>query len=148
MSSVTEGMKNKSPVETSDISTTDHKLTVVVEVLKEVLVITISTVKSLLSLISIPWLDQKSTKGSFRSKFFSSGGRKLYEICDETALQSAKKRLEAVEIAIEDLEAELDCIFRRLIQTRSSCWRKKLRINSSIKFLAAVFLPSQDKNLV
>ncbi|KAJ9165885.1 hypothetical protein P3X46_020701 [Hevea brasiliensis] len=115
-----KGMKNKSPVVTSDISTTDHKLTVVVEVLKEVLVITISTVESLLSLISIPWLDQKSTKGSFRSKFFSSGGRKLYEICDETALQSAKKRLEAVEIAIEDLEAELDCIFRRLIQTRSS----------------------------
>ncbi|OAY22540.1 uncharacterized protein LOC110606785 [Manihot esculenta] len=117
-----KGMKNKSSVVTSDTSTIDHKLIVVVEVLREVRVITISIVESLLSLISIPWLDQKSSKGSFRSKLFRSGSQKqrLYEICDETALQSANKRLEAVEIAIEDLEAELDCIFRRLIQTRSS----------------------------
>ncbi|KAJ9186373.1 hypothetical protein P3X46_001951 [Hevea brasiliensis] len=114
-----KGMKNKSVV-TSDISTIDHKLTVVVEVLREVRVITITIVESLLSLVSIPWLDQKSTKGSFRSNFFSSGGQIMYEICDETALQSANKRLEAVEIAIEDLEAELECIFRRLIQTRVS----------------------------
>lgn len=41
-------------------------------------------------------------------------------MCDVMALQSANKRLEAVEIAIEDLEAELDCMFRRLIQTRVS----------------------------
>ncbi|XP_050214076.1 uncharacterized protein LOC126665348 [Mercurialis annua] len=99
-------------------STVDHKLMVVVEVLREVRVITISIVESLLSLISIPWLDRKSTTGSFgfRSKLF----KVLDDFCDETALQSANKRLEAVEIAIEDLEVELECISRRLIQTRVS----------------------------
>ncbi|EEF52829.1 uncharacterized protein LOC8267879 [Ricinus communis] len=115
-----KGMKRKSVV-ISDISTTDHKLVVVVEVLREVRVVTVSIVESLLSLISIPWLDQRSTRGSFRSKFFSStSNQSLYDFCDETALQSANKRLEAVEIAIEDLEVELECICRRLIQTRVS----------------------------
>lgn len=41
--------------------------------------------------------------------------------CDETTLQYANKRLElAVEIAIEDLEGELECIIRRLIRTKVS----------------------------
>ncbi|KAJ6736485.1 BPS1-LIKE PROTEIN [Salix viminalis] len=35
----------------------------------------------------------------------------LYGFCDETALHSANKRLEAVEIAVEDLEVELECTF-------------------------------------
>ncbi|XP_073265526.1 uncharacterized protein [Populus alba] len=74
---------------TSDISNVDHSIIVVVEVLREVRVTTITIVESLLSLISIPWLDQGSNK-----------------------------RLEAVEIAVEDLEVELECMFRRLIQTR------------------------------
>lgn len=114
-----KGMRNESVV-TSDISTIDQKLVVVMEVLREVRVTTLTIVESLLSLISIPWLDQKSSKGSLRSKFFSSGDQSMYEICDEMALQSANKRLEAVEIAIEYLEVELECIFRRLIQTRVS----------------------------
>ncbi|XP_065846902.1 uncharacterized protein [Euphorbia lathyris] len=89
------------------------KLMLVVEVIREVRVITLSTIESLLSLISIPWLDQKS---AIKSKFFRSSG----DFFDETALHSANKRLEAVEIAIEDLEMELECISRRLIQTRVS----------------------------
>nr|TKS03183.1 hypothetical protein D5086_0000151800 [Populus alba] len=87
-----KGMKGKSV--TSDISNVDHSIIVVVEVLREVRVTTITIVESLLSLISIPWLDQGST------------------------LHTADKRLEAVEIAVEDLEVELECMFRRLIQTR------------------------------
>jgi hypothetical protein len=114
-----KGMKNKSIV--SDLPPIDdNNLKVVVDVLKEVRVTSISIVESLLSLISIPWLDQKPAKGSFASRFIRVGGQSLYDICDVMALQSANKRLEAVEIAIEDLEAELECMFRRLIQTRVS----------------------------
>lgn len=113
-----KGIKSKSIV--SNHSPIDENLKVVVDVLKEVRVTSISIVESLLSLISIPWLDQKSAKGSFASRFIRVSGQGLYDMCDVMALQSANKRLEAVEIAIEDLEAELDCMFRRLIQTRVS----------------------------
>ncbi|KAF9683213.1 hypothetical protein SADUNF_Sadunf05G0189300 [Salix dunnii] len=65
----------------SDISNVDHNIMVVVEVLREVRVAAITIVESLLSLTSIPCLDQGST------------------------LHSANKRLETVEIAVEDLEA-------------------------------------------
>ncbi|KAJ4834323.1 hypothetical protein Tsubulata_014224 [Turnera subulata] len=112
-----KGMKTKSLV-TSGV---DVNLLVVVEVLREVRITTISIVESLLTLISIPWLDQKTTKGSLiRQKFLRASGQSLHDFCDETALHSANKRLEAVEIAIEDLEVELECISRRLIQTRVS----------------------------
>lgn len=112
------GMTNKSI--TSDIYSVDSKLMVVVDVLKEVRVITISIVESLLSLISIPWLVRKSAKGSFTSKFMPSSGQSLYDIWDEEEVQSANKRMEGVEIAIEVLEVELESISRRLIQTRVS----------------------------
>lgn len=114
-------MKNKKPIASDRLSPIDDNLKVVVDVLKEVRVTTISIVESLLSLISIPWLDQKAAKGSsFASRFMRASGECLYDICDVMAVQSANKRLEAVEIAIEDLEAELECMFRRLIQTRVS----------------------------
>ena len=111
-----KGMRNKSI--TSDISPIDDNLLKVVDVLKEVRVTAISVVESLLSLISIPWLERKSAKESFASKFMRSSCQSFYDISDELALQSANKRLEAVEITIEYLEAELECMFRRLIQTR------------------------------
>jgi hypothetical protein len=114
-------MKNKKSSASDHLSPIDDNLKVVVDVLKEVRVTTISIVESLLSLISIPsWLDQKAAKGSFASRFIRVSGQGLYDICDVTAVQSANKRLEAVEIAIEDLEVELACLFRRLIQTRVS----------------------------
>lgn len=105
----------------------DHNLRVVVDVLRQVRVTAVSIVETLLSLISIPWLDRKSAtttksifiKATFRLPSWSWGNRqRVYDICDATALQSASKRLDAVEIAIQDLEAELDCMFRRLIHTR------------------------------
>ncbi|KAB1203583.1 hypothetical protein CJ030_MR8G015406 [Morella rubra] len=105
---------------TSDLPAIDGSLKVVVDVLKEVRATAISIVESPLSLISIPWLDRKSAKGSFASRFVRVSDCSMYDVCDLMALQSANKRLEAVEIAIEDLEAELECTFRRLIQTRLS----------------------------
>ncbi|CAL1355397.1 unnamed protein product [Linum trigynum] len=98
-------------------------LAVVAEVLGEVRGSSVSIVESLLSLISIPWLDDDR-----RGKMVSFVGRMMMrrrkrrvgDFCDETALQTANKRLEAVEIAIEELESELECMFRRLIQTRAS----------------------------
>ncbi|KAK2660856.1 hypothetical protein Ddye_007389 [Dipteronia dyeriana] len=118
------GIKSKSNIVTSDhilSPAVNPNLVIVVDVLKEVKVTTISIVESLLSLISIPWLDQKSAKGSFTSMFMRSGSQQsLYDICDEMALQSANKRMEAVETAIEILEVEIECMFRRLIQTRVS----------------------------
>ncbi|XVE56257.1 hypothetical protein DITRI_Ditri03aG0223900 [Diplodiscus trichospermus] len=115
-----KGMKNNKSITSSDISPIDDNLQKVVHVLREVRGTAISVVESLLSLISIPWLEKKSSKGlSFASKFMpSSCQQSFYDISDEMALQCANKRLEAVEITIEDLEAELDCMFRRLIHTR------------------------------
>lgn len=101
----------------------DENLMVVVEVLKEVKVTAVSMVESLLSLICIPWLNQKASKGSFPFKLMilmSNQSMCEEDLWDEAAVQSASKRLEAVELAIEDLEDELECMFRRLIQTRVS----------------------------
>ncbi|PPD75525.1 hypothetical protein GOBAR_DD27550 [Gossypium barbadense] len=84
----------------------------------EVSATAISVVESLLSLISIPWLERRSSKGYLAAKFMRSSWRRVYDVSDEMAVQSANKRLEAVEITIEDLEAEIECMFRRLIQTR------------------------------
>ncbi|KAK1553831.1 hypothetical protein Q3G72_004184 [Acer saccharum] len=117
------GIKSKSNIITSDhilSPAVNPNLILVVDVLKEVRVTTVSIVESLLSLISIPWLDKKSAKGSFTSMFMRSGSQSLYDICDEMELQSANKRMEAVETAIEILEVEIECMFRRLIQTRVS----------------------------
>lgn len=117
-----KGTKIKSII--SEITPVDHNLTVVVDVLREVRVTTMSTVESLLSLIAIPWLDRKSIriKGtSFASKLMGmrtsscQTSSYLYDVCEE---KSAEKRLEAVETTIEYLEVELECMFRRLIQTR------------------------------
>ncbi|RDX77685.1 hypothetical protein CR513_42150, partial [Mucuna pruriens] len=98
----------------------EQKLVLVVDVLREVRVTSICIVESLLSLVSSPWLDSKSGKRSFTSKLVrvnlhSSG----YRIHDAMVLQSTNKKLSGVRMAIEDLEVELDCMFRRLIHTRN-----------------------------
>jgi hypothetical protein len=96
----------------------EQKLKLVVDVLREVRMTSISIVESLLSLISTPWLDSKhGGKRSFASKFLQNCDDDD-DIFDAMMLQSAKKRLAGVQIAIEDLEVELECMFRRLIHTR------------------------------
>ncbi|KAG2698199.1 hypothetical protein I3760_07G139200 [Carya illinoinensis] len=113
-----KGMRNKCI--NPHLSSIDDNLKGVVNVLKEVRMTAISIMEVLLSLISISWLDHKSAKWSFASRLVRFNSHRLNIICDLMALQDTNKRLEAVEIAIEDLEVELECMFRRLIQIRVS----------------------------
>ncbi|OIW01877.1 hypothetical protein TanjilG_31059 [Lupinus angustifolius] len=109
-----KGMKSKAT--TLDHPFEEQKLMVVVDVLREVRMTSISIVESLFSLISTPWLDSKSGKWSFTSRLMNL--QSSNDIYDVIALQSANKRLLGVQMAIEDLEVELECMFRRLIHTR------------------------------
>ncbi|ESQ27507.1 hypothetical protein EUTSA_v10019849mg [Eutrema salsugineum] len=101
---------------------TEQNLLFVAEVLKEVRRVVVTMVESLFSLGCIPWLEKRSSKGSLSSIFTtrSSSSYWLDEVWDETAVQSATTRLEAAEIAVEELEIELESTFRRLIHTRVS----------------------------
>ncbi|KAA8528807.1 hypothetical protein F0562_036162 [Nyssa sinensis] len=101
-----KGMKKRCI--TSELSAIDHNLRVVVSVLREVRVTTISIVESLMSLMLMPSPYRKSNMESFASKFMRTNSLKLWGKCDGMALQTANKRLEAVEIAIDDLEVELE----------------------------------------
>ncbi|KAL2522110.1 hypothetical protein Fot_26033 [Forsythia ovata] len=115
-----KGMKNKN-VAAAAAPAADHcSLVVVVNVLKEVKATTMSIVESLNSLISMPKPNRKSNKDTFKFKFTRVNSLSLWEKCDISTIQTAIKRLEGVEIIIENLEAELECMFRRLIRTRAS----------------------------
>ncbi|KAL1190054.1 hypothetical protein V5N11_033358 [Cardamine amara subsp. amara] len=98
----------------------EQSLQFVAEVLKEVRRVVVTMVESLFSLGCIPWLEKRSSKGSLSSIFTIRSSYWLDDVWDETAVQSATTRLEAAEIAVEELEIELESIFRRLIQTRVS----------------------------
>lgn len=123
-----KGIKNKCFNSTStsdDVSYINQDLTVVINVLREVRMTTMSIVESLMSLMSMPNPNGKKVKpyklGFFESKFLNRvNSLSPWEKCDSVILQGATKRLEAVEMAIEELEQELECIFRRLIRTRVS----------------------------
>lgn len=114
-----KGMKNNDFMN-FDLYSIDHNLGVVVNVLREVRATNISIVESLMSLMSMPSPVCKSNRGSFRSKFMRVNSLSLWKNCDMKTFQTGNKILETVETAIEDLEVELDCIFRRLIRTRVS----------------------------
>ncbi|KAK7310249.1 hypothetical protein RJT34_07645 [Clitoria ternatea] len=96
----------------------EQKLMLVVDVLREVRMTSISIVESLLSLISSPSLDSQTGKKSFTSKLVPVSFQNSDDIYDVMVLQTANKRLAGVRLAIEDLEVELECMFRRLIHTR------------------------------
>ncbi|XP_010539805.1 PREDICTED: uncharacterized protein LOC104813759 [Tarenaya hassleriana] len=98
----------------------EQNLLFVAEVLKEVRMAIVSMVESLFSLVCIPWLERRSSKGPLSLSSIFATRSYCNDIWDETAVQSASTRLEAAEIAVEELEIELECIFRRLIQTRVS----------------------------
>ncbi|KAF2617222.1 hypothetical protein F2Q68_00040939 [Brassica cretica] len=97
----------------------EQNLLFVAEVLKEVRRAIVTMVESLFSLVCIPWLERKQSKRSMFS-IFTMRFCCLDDVWDEVAVQSASTRLEAAQIAVEELEIELGCIFRRLIQTRVS----------------------------
>lgn len=114
-----KGMKNND-IMNCDLYSIDHNLGVVVNVLREVRATNISIVESLMSLMSMPSPVCKSNRGSFRSKFMRVNSLSLWKNCDMKTFQTGNRILESVETAIEDLEVELDSIFRRLIRTRVS----------------------------
>lgn len=97
----------------------EQNLLFVAEVLKEVRRAIVTMVESLFSLVCVPWLEKKRSKGSL-SSIFKMRFCCFDDVWDEVAMQSASTRLEAAQIAVEELEIELGCIFRRLIQTRVS----------------------------
>ncbi|ESQ34742.1 hypothetical protein EUTSA_v10008670mg [Eutrema salsugineum] len=97
----------------------EQNLLFVAEVLKEVRRAIMTMVESLFSLVCIPWLERRPSKGSL-SSIFTMRFCCFDDVWDEMAVQSASTRLEAAQIAVEELEIELGCIFRRLIQTRVS----------------------------
>lgn len=104
--------KNKPMIISDQLSVVDHNLVAVGNVLGEVRETTISIVDSLQSLMSIP----RPKSGSLALKLMrmSNGqNQNVYERYDA-------KTFEAVEMAIDDIGFELECIFRRLIQTRVS----------------------------
>ncbi|KAK4723136.1 hypothetical protein R3W88_013369 [Solanum pinnatisectum] len=104
-------------------SESKNNLMVVVNMLREVKVATMSIVESLTSLMLMPSPNNKKlNKGYFfGSKLMRVNSFSSWEKCDAMTLQCVNKRLEAVEIVVEDvLEGELECIIRRLIRTRVS----------------------------
>ncbi|MFS7994012.1 hypothetical protein Hanom_Chr12g01100851 [Helianthus anomalus] len=106
----------------------DDNLIVVANVLKEVRETIVILLESIMLLMSMPNPNPKTEKkmmmmkcnGIFtvKAKFTRLNSLSPWEDCDTQALQSAIERLEAVESAMEDLEVELGCIFKRLMRTR------------------------------
>nr|XP_004238628.1 uncharacterized protein LOC101252177 [Solanum lycopersicum] len=104
-------------------SESKNNLMAVVNVLREVKGAAMSIVESLMSLMLMPSPNNKKlNKGYFfGSKLMRVNSFTSWEKCDAMTLQCVNKRLEAVEIVVEDvLEGELECIIRRLIRTRVS----------------------------
>ncbi|KAL8030765.1 hypothetical protein ABFX02_14G307000 [Erythranthe guttata] len=103
----------------------DQNLVVVVNLLTEVRSTTLSMVQSLLSLIALPNREGKPDLGRkeqhvFRLKLTRVDSLGFWEKCGASDVRSAAKRLEEVEIMVEDMEDELEHMFRRLIRTRAS----------------------------
>lgn len=101
----------------------DDNLIVVAGVLKEVRETVVILLESLMLLMSMPNPNPQTSKNmiSFlaaKVKFKRVNSLSPWEDCDVQALQSAMERLEAVESAMEDLEVELGCIYKRLMRTR------------------------------
>ncbi|XP_010459735.1 PREDICTED: uncharacterized protein LOC104740748 [Camelina sativa] len=105
---------------TMEMQSIEQNLLFVAEVLQEVRRAIVTMVESLFSLVCLPCLERKPSKGSSLSSIFTMRFCCFDDVWDEVALQSAGTRLEASQIAVEELEIELGFIFRRLIQTRVS----------------------------
>lgn len=128
-----------SPLDVLDQNHLNNHLEMVIRVLREVRAVTVSIFQySLLSFMS----ETKTTKWSFVSKFIQKGKVRCVDEndvveCVDVALRSlfrrvlsednevknveiVQYRLEELEASIEGVEAGLECVSRRLIQTRVS----------------------------
>ncbi|KAG7597721.1 hypothetical protein ISN44_As06g020510 [Arabidopsis suecica] len=106
-------------MEMMEMQSIEQNLLFVAEVLREVRRAIVSMVESLFSFMCVPWLERKPSKGSL-SSLFTMQFCCCDDVWDEVAVQSAGTRLEAAQIAVEELEIELGCIFQRLIQSFTS----------------------------
>lgn len=122
-----KNMKNTITASGGHDTTIDDNLMVVANVLKEVRETIVILLESVMSLMSMPNPNPRTTKPmtiscngvlAAKVKFTRVNSLTPWEDCDVQALQSAIERLEAVESAMEDLEVELGCIFQRLMRTR------------------------------
>ncbi|XP_023890150.2 uncharacterized protein LOC112002228 [Quercus suber] len=129
----------------SPVLAQDHHLSAVIRVLREVCVMNISVFQSLLLFLTVPLSKPKATRWSLVSKLMHKGviaceekqenvnemevaDAALSTLCrnassegvDAEKIRSAHKKLEDLEIGIEDMENGLECLFRSLIKTRAS----------------------------
>ncbi|KAK9064863.1 hypothetical protein SSX86_016245 [Deinandra increscens subsp. villosa] len=101
-------------------------LVVVDNVLKEVRETIVILLESIMMLMTMPTPNPKTAKAMMKCngvfavkvKFTRLNSLSPWEDCDVQELQSEIERLEAVESAMEDLEVELGCIYKRLMRTR------------------------------
>ncbi|PON82700.1 hypothetical protein TorRG33x02_214760 [Trema orientale] len=116
----------------------DHHLYAVMRVLTQVCAMNSSNFQSLLVFLTAPSSKPKSSRWSLVSKLVHKGtiaceekqdcvneldsvDAALSTLCpDAEKIQTAQKRLEALEISIDGLENALESMFRRLIKTRTS----------------------------
>ena len=116
----------------------DHHLYAVMRVLRQVCAMNSCIFQSLLVFLIAPGTKPKSSRWSLVSKFVHKGtiaceekqdcvneldnvDASLSTLCAEAEkIQTAQKRLEALEISIDCLENGLESIFRSLIKTRTS----------------------------
>ncbi|XP_047178945.1 uncharacterized protein LOC124845810 [Vigna umbellata] len=120
--------------------TQDQHLIFQAKVLKEASIITISIFRSLLLFLSMPGLRTKGTSVISKLKptrlFSSEKEQKNTNVVDLSAvcsllgrgkhsdtkveLQSTLRVLQTLNVCIDGLEGELDCLFRRIVQNRVS----------------------------
>lgn len=102
----------------------DQTLAVVAKLLKEVRATTLSIVRSLLTLIAIPHPDSKPESGRrdpiFRIKLTRMDSLSFWDKCEMSDVRVVMKKLEEVELMVDDMGSELEDMFRRLIRTRAS----------------------------
>ncbi|EEF40665.1 uncharacterized protein LOC8268733 [Ricinus communis] len=139
-------LKQKANSISSMLNADDHYLAAVVKSLREANWVSISIFSSLLLFLSAPILKPKTSKWSLISKLVHKGvaasesqeeNMNELENVDvaltnllvpnsgnvldqEEKVQSAQRMLEVLDISIEELENELECLFRHLIHTRVS----------------------------
>ncbi|KAI3516998.1 hypothetical protein L1887_16203 [Cichorium endivia] len=120
-------MKNTTIAGNGHNTPMDDNQLIVANVLKEVRETIIMLLESIMLLMSMPNPSPRTTPKlmikcngflAAKGKFTRVNSLSPWEDCDVQTIQNAIERLEAVESAMEDLQVELECIFKRLMRTR------------------------------